>query len=47
MLDILELVRGHMSFPWEFNDHFSFFTEIYSLKHAKLNKLCHQFFLRW
>ena len=42
-----ELVWGHVSLPWEFHDHFSFFAEIYTLKLAESKKLCHQFFQRW
>lgn len=41
------VVRGHMSLPWELHDHFGFFAEFYTLKHAESKKLCHQFFQHW
>ena len=41
------LVRGHVSeksFLWAFYEHFSFFTETYSLNGIESTKRCPQFF---
>ena len=44
---ILHIVRGHVSeksFSWAFYEHFSFFTETYSLNGIESTKRCLQFF---
>ena len=41
------IVRGHVSeksFSWAFYEHFSFFTETYSLNGIESTKRCLQFF---
>ena len=41
------IVRGHVSeksFSWAFYEHFSFFTETYSINCIKSTKRCLQFF---
>ena len=43
----VDIVRGHMSeksFSWAFYEHFSFFTETYSLNGTESTKRCLQFF---
>ena len=46
-LRLIQVVRGHVSeksFSWVFYEHFSFFTETYSVNGIESTKRCLQFF---